>query len=99
MLQIDSAREAADLEVAQQQAAAIAVDNADGLGEERRKAVLAEAEAATAGLLHQRALPHPPRVTRGFMPHLHFRCHPNRISSRPKGLLGCAGLFSNGFHA
>ena len=68
MLQIDSAREAADLEVAQQQAAAIATDNADGLGEERCKAVLAEAEAATAGLSRQRALPHPQRITRGAAP-------------------------------
>ena len=50
MLQIDSAKEAAETEIAQQQADAIAADNADGLGEDRRKAVLAEAEAATAGL-------------------------------------------------
>ncbi len=49
MLQIDSAKEAEETEIAQQQADAIAADNADGLGEDRRKAVLAEAEAATAG--------------------------------------------------
>ena len=50
VMQVDSAKEAAETEVAQQQADAIAADNADGLGENRRKAVLAEAEAATAGL-------------------------------------------------
>ena len=47
--QVDSAKEAAAAEAAAQQADAIAADNADGLGEDRRKAVLAEAEAATAG--------------------------------------------------
>lgn len=49
-LQVDSAKEAAATEEAIQQADAIAADNADGLGEDRRKAVLAEAEAANAGL-------------------------------------------------
>ena len=49
-LQVDSAKEAAVTEEAIQQADAIAADNADGLGEDRRKAVLAEAEAASAGL-------------------------------------------------
>ena len=49
VLQIDSAENAAESEIAQRQADAIAADNADGLGEDRRKAVLAEAEAATAG--------------------------------------------------
>ena len=49
MVQIDSAKDAAESEIAQQQANAIAADNADGLGEDRRKAVLAEAEAAAAG--------------------------------------------------
>ena len=48
-MQVDSAKEAAAAEAAAQQADAIAADNADGLGEDRRKAVLAEAEAATAG--------------------------------------------------
>ena len=49
-MQVDSAKEAAASEVAIQRADAIAADNADGLGEDRRKAVLAEAEAAIAGL-------------------------------------------------
>lgn len=50
MVQVDSATEAAESRSAQQQAEAIAADNADGLGDDRRKAVLAEAEAATAGV-------------------------------------------------
>lgn len=53
VMQVDSAKEAAETEIAQQQADAIAADNADGLGEDRRKAVLAEAEAATAGLSYK----------------------------------------------
>ena len=48
-MQVDSAKEAAAAKAAAHQGDAIAADNADGLGEDRRKAVLAEAEAATAG--------------------------------------------------
>jgi hypothetical protein len=45
---VDAEEAAAARAIAEEEAAKIAADNADGLGEERRSAVLAEAEAAAA---------------------------------------------------
>jgi len=45
---VDAAEAAATKASVEEEAARLAADNADGLGEDRRSAVLAEAEAAAA---------------------------------------------------